>query len=160
MTLNTFAMAMLVEFAVREAGPDASLEEMKAIAYAMRNRVRAGWFDGSWVKCIERAAETGGNEAPVNLRPILDADVRPVQMLLQSVEDIYHGSREQPVQKGWGGEKVDPDAQGSSLEAAVGTSLYWVHIKRPIRPWFVENIIRDRQNHPERTSLGMWRFHK
>jgi hypothetical protein len=159
MTPNTFAMAMLVEFAVREAGENASLEEMKAICYAMRNRVRAGWHEGDWVMCMENASEHSADSPGCAPRIPINPQARPFQMLLQSIEDIWHGSRPQP-QGGWGAEKVDPDAQGNSLEAAIGTSLYWVHIRRPIRPWFVENIIRDQKNHPERTSLGMWRFHK
>lgn len=158
MTTNTLAQAMLVEFAVREAGTDASLDEMKAICYALRNRVRAGWHGGDWIACMEAAGESAGNERLVNLNRI-EPQNRPLQMLLMQVEDIFFGARQQP-DKGWGGEKVDPDAQGDSLEAAIGTALYWVHIKREIRPWFVENIIRDHQNHPERTSLGLWRFHK
>lgn len=153
MTLNTFAMAMLVEFAVREAGPDASLEEMKAICYALRNRVRAGWFGSDYIDCMEAANEAAGNDR-IPFR--IDHKARPVEMLMQVIEDVRY-SQSGSTQKG---ERTDPDAQGDSLEAAVGTSLYWVNIRRPIRPWFVENIIRDHNNHPERTSLGMWRFHK
>jgi hypothetical protein len=157
-TEKTFAMAMLVEFAVREAGPEASLEEMKAICYALRNRVRAGWFDSDWIQCMEQAGLSAGNEGRVP-GPI-NSQTRPFQMLLQAIEDIFYTQRDQQP-KGWGSLlPSDPDAQGDSLEAAVGTSLYWVNIRRTIRPWFVENIIRDHQNHPERTSLGMWRFHK
>jgi hypothetical protein len=167
-TLNDFQKALLCEFAVREAE---SLEQMKCICYCIRNRVRKGWHDGSWTKCIEHAQESAGNEghlegirsAPgtaianaVGTREI-DPNSRPFQMLLQAIDDIYHGQRWVP--SGVDGVR-DEDAQGTDLESAVGTALYWVRLDRPVRPWFAENIVRDRENHPERSQMGLMMFYK
>jgi hypothetical protein len=78
-------------------------------------------------------------------------------MLLQAIDDIYHGQRWVPS----GADGVrDEDAQGTDLESAVGTALYWVRLDRPVRPWFAENIVRDRENHPERSQMGLMMFYK
>jgi hypothetical protein len=167
MTLNEFQKALLCEFAVREAE---SLEQMKCICYCMRNRVRKGWHDGSWTKCIEHAQESAGNESAKGnygdsgaalqndeLKKEIDPNSRPFQMLLQAIDDIYHGQRWVP--SGVDGVR-DEDAQGTDLESAVGTALYWVRLDRPIRPWFAENIVRDRENHPERSQMGLMMFYR
>lgn len=152
MTHNDSQKALLLHFAVREAGPKGSLEMMKVICFCLRNRVRAGW--GEWMEVIEHAEEVAAHE-PVKMH--LDPQSRSYQILLQAIDDIYHA---QPPQERWDGQKVDLDAQGESLESAVGTAMYWRFLTRPLLPWFQENIVDQKADHPERSSMGLMLVYK
>src|ERR1700679_740104 len=89
MTQKDVDRVMLVRYAVQEAGPRGSLEQMKAICYCLRNRVRAGW--GEWLEVIESADETRANELGEPMR--IDISSRAYQRLLHEVDDIYFGHR-------------------------------------------------------------------
>lgn len=156
MKQSDFDKAMLVEFAVREVA-GGSLEEMQAVIYCIRNRVRKGWHEGKWVENIEHAWMYAAN-TELDVRTPLDCDARNYQRLLNVVDDLYYGQRNPTV--GLDGRKRDEDAQGSDLEAAIGTATYWQFLKRPVRVWFEENIIRDQASHPVRTQMGMMIFYK
>lgn len=148
MTHNDSQKALLVHFAVREVGPRGSVEQMKVVCYCLRNRVRAGW--GDWLEVIEHADESAAHESQQKV--YLDAQSRSYQMLLQAVDDIYYA---QPPAETSYGQKVDLDAQGDSLESAVGTSMYWRFLDRPLRLWFQKNVVDQKQDHFERSSMGL-----
>ena len=152
MTLSDYQRAQLVLFAAREAGPGASLEQMKAICYCIRNRVRAGWFDGSWISCIDHAHEVNAHEPTT--RFYTEEAYRPFQRLLRDVDDIYYGNG-QP--KSMAESATD---EGISLEESVGQQMYWCFINRPIRPWFAVNIVSDQINHPSRSQMGLLMFYE
>jgi hypothetical protein len=164
MKQSDFEKAMLVEFAVREVAAG-SLEEMQAVLYCVRNRVRKGWHEGKWVENLEHAREYAAHECGLvrALRqeiPPLDCDNRNYQRLLNAIDDLYYGQRNVGMGTGMYGRKPDEDAQGGTLEAAVGTALYWQFLKRPVRPWFAEKIVRDPGSHPVRTQMGMLILYK
>lgn len=151
MKQSDFDKAMLVEFAVREVA-GGSLEEMQGVIFCIRNRVRKGWHDGKWVENLEQAFNYAAHERPF-FPPTLDCDQRNYQRLLNSIDDIYYGQRNMAAGK-------DQDAQGSDLEAAIGTATYWQFLKRPMRAWFNDNVVADKANHPLRTQMGMMIFYK
>jgi hypothetical protein len=161
MKQSDFDKAMLVEFAVREVA-GGSLEEMQAVIYCIRNRVRKGWHEGRWVDNIENSDQYSAHDfdwaAAPRDRYRLDVNARPYQRLLNGIDDLYYAQRNVAV--GWDGKKKDEDAQGTDLESAIGTATYWQFLKRPVRPWFHENIVKDRANHPVRTQMGMMIFYK
>lgn len=134
MTLNDLQRAALVMFAVRAGGPTASLDELKAICYVMRNRVTHGWAE-SWLEVMEAAAESAGN-LDYESSPLSLSD-RRLQMLARDVDEIFYGEAAAPL-----------------LEV-VGEQLFYCFINRPISPWFTENIIRDSENHPCRAQIGL-----
>lgn len=133
MTLETFIRAQLAAFAYQQAGATGSIASMKAICYAMANRVKAGW--GGWADVIEAAPESAAHDdgppAPISLRnPAL-------QGLLREIEEIYAGSAEDDTRQ------------------VVGECLFWQVLTRPdVRPWFRDNIVRDPENHPRRAHVG------
>lgn len=145
MTQKDVDRVMLVRYAVQEVGKRGSLEQMKAVCYCLRNRVRAGW--GEWVDVLQSADEHRGNE-PMELTPI-DINNRAYQRLLHDVDDIYFGH------SGMGQE-------GRTLEDALCDKerpcFYWLFLNRPTRQWFKETIADDRQNHPSHTTMGLMMF--
>lgn len=140
MTLEQFQRAMVVRFAVDEATHTGSLACMKGICYVLRNRIKSGWYDGSWIMAVERSFEVAGHE--LQERPKLDINNRLFQLLVRDIDDVFYSSGE------------------DETAAVVGDCLYYHFIDRPVRQWFVENIIRDPQNHPRRAHIGSIAFHE
>lgn len=147
MTQKDVDRVMLVRYAVQEAGPGGSLEQMKAICYCLRNRVRAGW--GEWMDVIERGDETRANEA-TEPTPI-DTSNRAYQRLLHDVDDIYFGH-------------PSDLSEGKTLEDTLCEKerpcFYWLFLNRPMRPWFKENIAGDKENHPSNATMGLMMFYE
>jgi hypothetical protein len=134
-TLDQLQRAQLVFFAHQEGIATGSLNVMKAICYVLRNRVKAGWHDANWMEVIEHADEVAGNEPSAHHR--VDIFSRQFQMLLQAVDDIYYS------------------ASSDDVSELVKGALYFQFADRPIRPWFIEHIIRDPKNHPRTAQTGM-----
>jgi hypothetical protein len=134
MTLDQLQRAQLVVFAFQEAIATGTLDAMKAVCYVIRNRVRAGWHDGSWLDVMEHADEVSGNE-PIP-RTKIDVYSRVFQMLMQSVDDIYYASADDNAQK------------------VVDKALYYQFMDKPLRPWFNEAILRNPASHPRRAHIG------
>jgi hypothetical protein len=150
MTLNDLQRAHLAVFAARQAGPGASLEEMKAICYCIRNRVSAGWYP-DWISVIEYAHETAAHETTPFA---LDINSRPLQRLMRDVDDIYYGRSTMQ-------DSYDGETEGN-LESALCTDTfqckYWCYLNRPVLPWFAEKIAGDKTNHPMRSQMGLMMF--
>lgn len=149
MTLSEFQKALLVNFAIREAGPRASVEMMKAICIVIRNRVRKGWHDGNWIAVIENAPDHAAHET----EPIrIDPNSRIFQRLVADVDEIFYSTEE------------SAPAGDMSLIASLTTKkkecLYWSFANRAVRPWFKENIQLDQENHPLRASMGIMMFYE
>ncbi len=145
MTQKDVDRVMLVRYAVQEAGPRGSLEQMKAICHCISNRVRAGW--GTWMDVIEGAEEYSANDPQESIR--IDINNRAYQRLLHDVDDIYFGH-------------VLEIGDGPTLEDTLCDKerpcFYWMFLSRPIRQWFQDNIISDKENHPNNVTMGIMLF--
>jgi hypothetical protein len=154
MTQRDVDRVMLVLYAVREAGARGSLEQMKAICYCLRNRVRAGW--GEWVEVIETADEGNAHEPAEKIE--IDVSSRAYQRLLRDVDDIYFG---QSSLNGFGDEE---GSEGGTLESSLcepeHAALYWCFVNRPIRPWFAQTIVQDPKNHANRATMTLMNFYE
>ena len=98
MTQNDFIRAQLAAFCIREAGPDAPLEHMKAIALVMRNRVRQGWHGGDWLENIDRAAEYSAHGP--GPRALLDLKNRNQSRLVREIDEIFFSRPTDDFEKG------------------------------------------------------------
>lgn len=151
MTQKDVDRVVLALYAVREAGERGSLEQMKAICYCLRNRVRAGW--GEWMAVIESAGETAAHE-PAAQTPI-DTNSRTYQRLLRDVDDIYFGHT---ALKSYEDESTG-DLE-TSLCAKDHECLYWCFVNRPIIEHFATTIVRDQENHANVASMGLMMFYE
>ncbi len=167
MTLNDVQRAELALFAARAAGAGASLEQMKGIAYCIRNRVKQGWHDGQWLTVMEHAEEAAGNLAEVRI--YLDLSNRALQRLIADVDDIYYGSGSANGQDtGLKGQSSAPRTataqryapQGGDLEEALGKCCYWARLNEPFTAWFRENVLDRPDAHPMRAQMGMMMFYE
>lgn len=143
MTIAEFQRAMLAEFAIREAGHDGPLDQMKAIAMCMRTRVREGWWDADWIQIIEHAHEVAGNPGHGSMT-MLSLESRSAQRMIREVDEIFFSRSE--------------EADAGTLEDAIGKSCYWLFMNRPIRPWFRANIIEAPKTYRQRSQMGLIMF--
>lgn len=145
MTQKDVDRVMLVRYAVQEVGPKGSLEQMKAVCYCLRNRVREGW--GEWMDVIESADEHRANE-PTEPAAI-DTSSRAYQRLLHDVDDIYFGHS-------------SDFSEGPSLEDSLCEKerpcFYWLFLDRPMQQWFKDTIAGDKENHPSNATMGLMMF--
>jgi len=136
-----FERAQLARFAYCEAKGTGSLPCIKGICYAIRNRVKAGWGDGTWLSVLESHSEVAGN---LNFTwPRLDPADRLLQLIVRDIDDIYSGM------------------SADDTKRVIGDhALYWQFIDRDPRPWFVDNIVRKPTEHPRVAQLGPIAFFK
>jgi len=147
-TFSDLQKANLVMFAAREAGVDGSLEQMKAICYCIRNRARAGWYDGSWFLVMQHAQEHSAH-FPEDV--LIDPSHRAFQRLTRDVDEIFFGDKAGV----WGGDDAGPD-----LSQTLEVQKYWCFLNRPLTTWFKDNIIADKTNHPNTAQMGLMMFYE
>lgn len=164
MNLDTLQRAHLVDFCYAEARHTGSLDCMKAVAYVLRNRLRLGWGDGTWQRLINSAPAHAGNDGTMEgmrSKPGLsianagliepDLNDRLLQMLARDIDDLYLGTSMDDIRRVVEG-TVAPEGSGSAAKPA--PALYYQFIDLPVRAWFVDNIVRDHQNHPRIGQVG------
>lgn len=133
MNFQTFERGQVAAFAYNQAKRTGSVDCMKAVCYVIRNRVRAGWGDGTWLSIIQSHPAVSGN-AIVEME--LNAKDRLLQMIVRDIDDIYLGN------------------SGDDTKVVVQDSLYYQFIDQPVNPWFVENIVRKPIDHPRIGHVG------
>jgi hypothetical protein len=149
MTQKDVDRVLLALYAVREVGERGNLDQMKAICYCLRNRVRTGW--GEWMEVIQAADNFG---AHLTTGPAaIDPNNRIYQRLLRDVDDIYFGHSDSPSTE-----------EGGSLESSLcdpqHLCCYWCFVDRPVDPEFARTIVRDPENHPHRATMGNIMFYE
>lgn len=149
MTLNDIQRAHLAMMAVREAGEGGALEQMKAICYCIRNRVRQGWHGGDWIQVLEHLDDARGNVV-TGPRMVIDAGNRNFQRLIMEIDEIYFSRRDY--------EREPSNARMPDLEEAIGKACYWLFINQPVVSWFEDHILKDPKNHPQKANMGLMLF--
>lgn len=150
MTINDIQRAYLAIFAAREAGQNASSEQMKAIACCIRNRVRQGWHDGDWMKVIEHADEVRANLPGPAVK--LDTQDRNFQRLVRDIDDIYFSRCD------W---RKNPSGDPMpGMEEAIGAACYWAYVNQPFTSWFLDHVVHQPDSHPQRANMGLMFFYE
>lgn len=135
---------MLADFAYQEARYTGNLECMRAICFVLRNRVRAGWFDSSWLGAIV-SARGQSNAAHSSGRADGFANDRLLQMIIRDVDDIYMAQ-----------DRSDDSTRLMLLgdNPPKTAALYYMFVDRPVSSWFAENVVRKPAEHPQTGNIG------
>ena len=132
----TFERAQLANFAYRQARHTGSLDCMRAVCHVVRNRVLAGWGNGSYLAVITNHEEFDGNEGSETWTPKLDIQDRMLQMIVRDIDDVYFGTGEDQVRR------------------VVDDALYYQFVDKPLRSWFCDNILMQSKDHPRIAGVG------
>lgn len=136
MTAENFIKAQLAAFVHREAAFHGGIDNMLAVAFVIRNRVRAGWMGGSWMGVIQ-SAET--YSATIYTPTALDLREFHFRLLMQQIDDIYSG--------------LMPDRMTDG-------ALFYAELNRVEREWFKQNILAHLDEHPRVATVGNVSFFK
>jgi hypothetical protein len=127
MTAEQFTKAALLLASWRMA-PTKELQTLKLMALVLRNRVKAGWHGGDWLKVIERAGDASAYVLPAMVDESYPELGDPsVQRFLWEVDKVYEGTAEDKI---------------------TGGGLWWCELNKVDRSWFLENICRKPDQHP------------
>jgi len=140
MTNEAFEKSQLFLTAWREAG-HLGEQAMIAVSFALRNRQRAGWENGSWIQIIQHANRFRyNNEAPNPGLPDLRDPI--VHRFLARIDGIYDGST--------------PDNFTSSIHPSEGprTGKYWARLDQITNDKFLKVIVRNPDAHPKTSTVG------
>ena len=144
MTREGLEKSQLFLQAWREAG-HLGEQCMTAIAFALRNRQRAGWEGGMWLKIIENANRIRYNtHTPNDGYP----DLRDpgIHRFLARIDSIYDGSA--------------PDTFTSSIHPTEGprTGKYWAELDNITNEKFLQSVVRSPLAHPKTSTVGTLTF--
>lgn len=129
MSTDEFIQAQAALFAWRETHRYGGVNEMLAILHVIRNRARAGWEDGDWLKIIQNADRAAAH--PVLPDGYPDINDEDFCALLVAVTEIYAGS--------------DDDITGGAL--------YYADLSRA-RLEFRARIASSPEQHPKTAQVG------
>lgn len=123
---------------------------MMAVAFAIRNRVRAGWYGGNWIEVLSNLDKSSSRlEPPTTMIP----DTRPfhIMQFMQIIDNIFSGAQEDNITIMQGGE-------AKALGFKVPVAMYWARLDQITNPWFLENIVRKPEQHPRIAQVGQTFF--
>ena len=134
MNADAYIMGRLAGYAIEQGARHGGLANMLAAAHVIRNRVEAGWHGGNWLRVLDGAAEAAGNDYAADPWRV-DVQSLVTRKLLEKIDGVYGGE--------------EPDVYSD------GQALYFADLGCPtLRPWFVENIVREPEAHPRLGSVG------
>lgn len=144
MTREMFEKAQLFLVAWGEAG-HLGEQCMTAVAFALRNRQRAGFENGSWLQIIQNVNRIRYNsESPNQGLPDLRDPV--IHRFLARIDGIYDGST--------------PDTFTSSIHPQEGprTGKYWANLAEITNERFLLAVVRNPSAHPKTSTVGSLTF--
>lgn len=133
-------------------GYDEGLNGMMAVAFAIRDRVRAGLYGGNWIQILAHHQEWSAKlERPSDELP--DPNNFAVRGLLQAIDGIFNGSTPNTITM-----PQDGMANYMSLVVAPPPPLYYGRLDKANNPWFLEEICRQPDKHKRVATVGMLTF--
>ncbi len=120
---------------------------MRAVCFAIRNRVRAGFYGGDWSQILSHHQEWSATLEPPTTE-IPDPREPAFRALLQDVTGIFSGSLEDNI-------TIMP---GSALAVAPPVALYYGFLNQISNPWFLEEISRKFDSHKRVAQVGALTF--
>lgn len=136
MTTDNFLKAELALFVWQNAHEYGGIDNMLALAFVLRNRVKQGWNGGDWSQVIAEAPSKAGDATIKGGYP----DVRDtvVRMLLSRIDGVFNDSERDVY-------TVDHEGRGA---------LYYTDLANTTNPWFKANILQKLENHPIVAKVG------
>jgi hypothetical protein len=142
MTSEQYIKAQLAALAWREGYEQGGVNNSLAVAFVIKNRVRAGW--GEWLELIQRHETWSAyNHNELDHKSHPDPREPDFQRLLQQIDGIYDGSLQDKL-------TVAPKTK----EGEGRPGLYYGHLNKITREWFLENIVRKPELHPRTSQVG------
>lgn len=154
MTGADFLTAELARISWLEGGMD-GVSGAKAVAFCVRNRVRAGWHGGDWSQVLSNHKSWSADTEP--LRSFIPDPRQPdFRILLQDITNIFTGQAEDNI-------TIAQDSMTNylkigNLSAAPPPALYFCRLNEISNDWFLTEIVRKTDSHKRIATVGTLTF--
>jgi len=142
-----FICALLALQAWRD-GREEGISGMLGVAFVIRNRIRAGWWGGDWLQILAHHKEWAATEKPYS-DELPDPRNFAFRAILQEVNGIFSGARV---------DDILVTVTNSILSVPPPPALYYGRINDDLRPWFLESISRNHDQHKIVAQIGLLHF--
>ncbi len=140
----------LVALRCWQEASEEGLNGMMAIAFALRNRARAGWYGGNWLEILANMDKASAKlEPPTNSLP--DTRTFSFMQFMQIIDNIFSGAMDDNI-------TIKQDGEVKTMGIKVPVVLYWAHLNEITNPWFLENIVRRPDQHQRVAQCGQLFF--
>lgn len=121
------------------------------IAHVFRNRVESGWQNGEWMRLLADAPIHSASEIKdMDWRSYVDIWDSGFRWLHGQCSAVYDGSLKDEI-------TISADPKKAGGTGMPKRALFYGNIQIPMRPWFVENILKSEQ-HPRTADAGTVTF--
>lgn len=151
MTVQDYIKSQLAMLAWWEGHRRGGVNNMLAVAFVVRNRVRSGWLGGDWMKLIANHFRWSAGDFVPNMS-VLDAlDDAEVE-----VPDFHDAALRRML------EEIDGIFDGSTPDNMTEGALYYAELNR-VDPefndnWFKLNILDNLSEHKRVATVGVVSF--
>ena len=146
-----FSAALLALTAYRD-GFDDGLTGMLGVAFAIRNRINAGWHGGNWIDLLNHHHEYAAYTEP-SRTDFPDPRTYSVQVLLQEIDGIFRGTTEDRVTR-----PRDSVFDQFKIGEQPHVALYYARLHEPMREDFRRNICQNHERHSLIAKIGALSF--
>lgn len=145
-----FLKAELARIAYLDGGKE-GISGAMGCAFAIRNRVRAGFYNGSWSQVLSNHRQYSASLEPYP-DTIPDPNTFLMTRLLQEIDGVFDGNQEDNV-------TIASDPISSYMKVGAGrvgdlvvsskppVALYYGYADRLTNPWFVNEIAGKPEQH-------------
>jgi hypothetical protein len=122
------------------------------IAHVMRNRIEAGWVSGEWMKLIaDVPIHSSSLIEEIDWSSYVDIFDSSFRWLHGQCVAIYDGTLKDDV-------TIAADPKKAGGQGIPKRALFYANLQLPMRPWFKENIVQRRDEHPTTADAGTVTF--
>ena len=117
-------------------GYQEGINGMLGVAFTIRNRVRAGWYGGDWIQVLSHHQEWSATSALPDPYLLPDLRIYSISGFLQEISGVVTGQRDDDI-------TIKRDSLATFKPGALPLALYYGHLDKIDREWFLENISRS-----------------
>jgi hypothetical protein len=133
MTAENFIKSQLALMAWREAHRYGGIDNMIAVAFVIRNRVKAGWHGGDWLDVMSNHYTFSAEAQAASAQELPDVRETHFRVVLQKIDDLF---------------------AGMMVDKMTEEALYYAELHNITREWFTINILRKPEEHPRIAQIG------
>jgi hypothetical protein len=131
-------------------GYSEGIHGMLAVAFAIRNRVRAGFYNGDWIKVLSHHKDWSATLEPYT-EDFPDPRNHAFMMLLQEIDYIFAGDKEDDITR--------PKSEtAKALAVDPPPVLYYAKLNEITNPKFLADICRRPDLHERIATVGALTF--
>ena len=129
------------------------------IAHVIRNRVDSGWLSSDWLKIMnEIPVHSAENIAEMDWMTLPDVSDKDFQWIHSEVTRLYQ-DRMYPDTITVSADTTWASHRANTTRPGRPKGLYYCCLQRPIRQWFLDNIIHRPLDHPRTAESGTITFY-